>query len=318
MDNKRNYSLALVGLRPTSLAEARSSGQMLYAGLEEEFKKLSHVQLYTISLEFDPLAPEIANNAHKDPIGFLEKLPKVDFMLTRCYTAHPVVQKMRFARTVKYEKCSFIEVPQPTMDFTFGFLNRLNPNIVIPCPYCARFMINIPKIPKTVLFDDDCSSYSEEGKDLSREMAEAIRELTPEYTFYQLTPNGKTVADYIKPIAMGNYQEYMERTSQMETFIQCHRGSYEHSVIDMSGRGIRVFIPNHSQWGYYINDYFAVQLRFPVFTEENKYRQLIQLIKEPVDNHHWDRTVTRMTEMKECVAIIDNHFQGVLKRHSIN
>jgi len=317
LDNLRNYSLALVGLRPLSLAESHSSGQMLYAGLENEFKKLSHVQLFTISLEHDPHDPEIASNAYKDAIGFLEKLPKVDFMLSRCYTAHPIIQKMRHARSVRYERCSFIEIPQPTMDFTFGFLDRNHPNIVISCPYCAQFMINVPKIPKTVLFDDDCSSYSEEGKDLCKEIAEGIRELTPEYTFYQLSKDGKTCADYIKPVMMGNYQEYMERTSQIETFIQCHRGSYEHSVIDMAGRGIRVFIPNHSEWGLYINEGLVHQLKFPIFTEQHNYRELIQLIKEPVDKHHWDSRITHMTEMKDCVAIIDKHFQEVVKRHAI-
>ena len=144
--------------------------------------------------------------------------------------------------------------------------------------------------------------------------SEYIKDLNPEYTFYQLTKDGKTVADYIKPIMMGNYQEYMERTAQIETFIQCHRGSYEHSVIDMAARGIRVLIPDHPEWGIYVNEHLVKHLSLPTF---KNYKELVHLIKVPETKLFWDSKINDMTEMKDCVAIIDKHFQEVVKRHAI-
>ena len=308
----RNYSLVLVGLRPPSLAEATSSGTMLFAGLEEEFKKLAHVNLSIHDLEYNPRGLEIECNAYKDPYGFIERLPKADFLLIRCYTAHPVVQHIVHARQIKYERCSFIEVPQPTMNYTFAFLSRHNPNQLIDCPYNKEFMINVPKIPKTVLLDDDCSSYSEEGRDISYLIAKWVEELTPEYTFYQLTRDGKTNAEFIKPITMGNYKDYMDRTSTMETFLQVHKGSYEHSIIDMVGRGIRTCIPVYMEHGEYIDLHLIHYLNLPTFGNG---LQLKKLLREDINKPEWDNKINKMTEMQKCVEIMDKHFQEVVERY---
>lgn len=293
---KKSYSLGLIGWRANSLAETNTSGQMLMAGLENEFKLLNHVNLHII-----PLKWEMESNINL----FFDNLSKLDFLLIRCYTLFPIIQEIQKAKNkIKYQICSFIEHSQKTMDYSFGFLKDRNPNCHIPFPYCKDFMINKPKNTKTILLDNSFI----EGDDFSKKISEWIYPLIKEnYKIYQLTKKN-TIADFIEPIIECNYKEYMEKTSMIETFIQTHAGSYEHSVVDMVGRGIRTLIPIIDE-RIFVPQEIISDLKLPTFTCQ---QELLDIIKTPINIDLWNSKINKMTEMKKAVRIIDKHFQEVL------
>jgi hypothetical protein len=110
----------------------------------------------------------------------------------------------------------------------------------------------------------------------------------------------------------------MEKTSQIETFILTHPGSYENSVIDMVARGIRVLVPiDQGTFKRYDKTEGFVPIEiindFELGTFKNK-EQLINLIKKPIDNSNIEKHISMMTDMKEAVSIIDKTFQEILNK----
>ena len=52
-----------------------------------------------------------------------------------------------------------------------------------------------------------------------------------------------SVPDWVHKVPKAGYPEYLKLTAPYENFIVTHVGSYEHSIIDMAARGIRVLVP---------------------------------------------------------------------------
>jgi len=310
--NYKNYSLALIGGKSNTLANAESSREMLIAGLKYEFKQLKHIKLYHLPITYQQT---IHNNL------FINNVPKVDFLLIRLYTSSSIIKNIEKIRNkIKYQICSFIEHPQEMMDFSFGYLRNNNPDCYIAFPYSKEFMINKSKTPKTILLDNNIGTRCDISKKISRWLQPLIKE---NYKIYQLTKKEThksfiKPADFIEPITMCNYKKYMNLTSQIETFIQTHPGSYEHSIIDMVGRGIKTLIPiNQPEFrgiGTFIPSEIVKDLELPTF---NTQKELLKLIKTPTNINLWNSKIKKMTEMKQVIQIIDNHFQNILNKNTI-
>lgn len=300
------YTLGLVSGKACSLNESHNSAEMLIMGLYDEFKKLNHVEIKLIDITLE-------QESNTD--SFLKALPLLDFLLVRRYTNSSIVKNILLTkRKVRYQTCSFIEHPQSNFDYCFSFLKYKKTDYHIILPYIKKFMNNIPKTPKTILIDD---CYENE-LDMSNQIIEWIHPLIKEgYKIYQLVENESKLKTGIIPLLKSNYQQYMADTAKIETFIQTHPGSYEHSVIDMAGRGTRVFIPNIDKIlkrGFYIPLEIIEDLELPTFKNKD---DLISLIQEPVDSIFWNSRIHEMTEMKLIVNIIDNYFQRAIDENNI-
>ena len=296
---KKEYSLAIIGGDSTSLENSKNSSEQILSGLSEEFKKLKHVKIKNIRINAD---------IEKNFFCFFKKFESTDFAIINFYTSCNVVKNIYLLKEkIKYKICSFIEHPQKDMDYTFGFLKNKKPDCYIAYPYSKKFMINKKKKEKTILLDDCINNKY----DSSKIIGEYTKELVEEgYKIYQLT-NKDTVCDHIEPIFKSNYKEYMEKTSEIETFIQTHPGSYEHSIIDMLARGIRVLVPKDMNGfkGYFIPKETIEDFNIKTFSKKE---DLIELINQYVNIDKLNKNINKMTEMEKIVDIIDEYFKSII------
>ena len=295
-----NYSLTILGGNCLSLEDSTNSSEKMLSGIYEEFKNLSHVNIKNIKL---------TAAIGKNYIDFFNNFEKSDFVLINFYTSFSIVKNIELIKPkIKYEVCSFIEHPQKNMDYTFGFLKKFKPDCYIPYPYSKKFIENKNKVKKTILLDDCINNKH----DCSKIIGEYTKELVKEgYKIYQLT-NKNTVCDHIEPIFKDSYKKYMDKTCEIETFIQTHPGSYEHSIIDMLARGIRVLVPkNMSEFNRcFIPEETIEDFKIKTFSEKE---ELIQLIKEDINRDQLNSNINKMTEMKDIVKKIDGYFQHIIE-----
>lgn len=307
-----NYSLCLYGKFSNSVEESLTSLERFSDSLLENFLKLKHVDLRVV--DFD------CSTQHNLEKTF-EKIPKSDFLLTSLYTKNVTSNGHLAKEKVNYKACIFLENKMSSWDYSFGHL-RENPSechIAYPCS--KRFFKYKEKKPKTILLDDHNQEIGF-GKDISVEITDWLTELVDQgYKLYQLTkkddmPNSKI----IEPIFKCNYKEYMEKTSEIESFIMTHPGSYEHSVVDMVARGIRVLVPIDQ--GIFkrcdkTEGFVPIEIikDFELGTFKNK-EQLINLIKKPIDNSKTEKHISMMTDMEEAVLTIDKVFQDIIRNNN--
>jgi hypothetical protein len=181
------------------------------------------------------------------------------------------------------------------MDYTVGYLKDKKPKLYIPFPYPERYMQNIEK-EKTILLD----GQGQGGRCVLKEITEWLEPLK-EYKIYQL--GGTPLADYVELIETTNYKDYMEKTKRMKFFIQTHAGSYEHSVVDMMGRGIEVLMFKPSL----IPQEMTNDLELRTYTNQ---KELLELISNPREIEVKDK----MTPFSEITKILDKKFQECLLR----
>ena len=159
------------------------------------------------------------------------------------------------------------------------------------------------------------------GKDMSVQIMSWLEKFVDNgYKIYQLTKKGDMPhSEIIEPIFKCNYKEYMEKTSEIETFIMTHPGAYENSVIDMAPRGTRVLVPiDQGTFKRYDKTEGFIPMEiindFELGTFKNK-EELINLIEKPVDNSKIEKYISMMTDMEEVVSIIDKTFQNILSKN---
>ncbi len=282
-----------------SIDNSINSSEQLLSGLNEEFKKLKYVNVESIKL---------TATIGKNYIDFFKNLPNYDFVLINFYSSFSIIKNINLIKNkIKYKVCSFIEHPQQDMDYTFGFLKKLKPDCYIKYPYSKKFMFNKIKNKKTILLDNMLNNDYDISKNLSKYLFELLDD---GYEFYQLTKD-KTCADFIKPLFMCKYKEYMQKTELFETFIQTHPGSYEHSIIDMLARGVRVIVPRNMNGfnRYFIPEETIEYFNIPSFSNK---KELLDIIRENPNTNYLNKCIDNMTEMKDVVKIIDEYFQSVI------
>jgi hypothetical protein len=82
--------------------------------------------------------------------------------------------------------------------------------------------------------------------------------------------------EWIRKISPASFLEYVEATATAETFVTTHKGSYNHSIIDMVARGTRVVCgPNHTP-RYNIDRFGLVEAASPEAVPD--------LLARPVDH----------------------------------
>lgn len=306
------YSLCLYGAFPRSIEESLTSLEKFSASLLENFLKLKHVDLRVVDFDW---------NTEYNPEKTFEKIPKSDFLLTSLYTLNVVDNGVLAKEKVNYKTVTFLANKMRSWDYSFGHLRENTPDCYIPYPCLKRFFKNEKKIPKTILLDDHNPEIGF-GKDISVQITSWLEGLVDQgYKIYQLTKKDDVPhSKIIKPIFKCNYKEYMEKTSKIESFIMTHPGSYEHSVIDMVARGIRVLVPIDQQmFKRCDNTEGFVPMEtikdFKLATFKNK-SELISLIKKPIKNLQLEKHISMMTDMKDAVSIVDQVFQDMIKNNN--
>ncbi len=271
------YKLLLSTGGITDLDKGITSRDMIVSSFYEEFSKIPECELSILDI------------SSEDVDACVEKAPECDFMLIRLYTASPIIQNIGKFRSKVKKIVSFIEHPQAGMDYTVGYLKNMNPDLYIPFPYPERYMQDIEK-EKAILLD----GQGKGSRCILKEVTEWLEPLK-EYKIYQL--GGTPLADYVELIETTNYKDYMEKTKRMKFFIQTHAGSYEHSVVDMMGRGIEVLMFEPSL----IPREMTNDLELRTYTNQE---ELLNLIKNPrkVDVKH------KMTPMKEVTQMLHKRF----------
>lgn len=261
-----------------------SSRDMLVSGLIYWFSKKDYE---IVTYNVNPLI-----NGTQSPEDFLNDLPACDVLLLRLFTASWVVQNVQEIRErLGCKIVSFIEHKQDNMDLSVGFLKSTNPDIHIPFPYIERYMINKQKEKNTILLD----GQEENTVCMLKEITDWLSPLANTYKIYQL--GGTPLAEYVEVIPKSNYKKYMENTAKMEFFIQTHKGSYEHSIIDMAGRGIKVLVyPN------LVAEEIITGLELPIYRNQE---ELIKLI----ENIEVKDVLNKMTPMEEIVNLLDERFK---------
>ena len=303
-----NYSLCIYGVFSKSTEESLTSLERFSTGLLENFLKLDHVDLKTVDYDW---------RTELNPETTFDKIPKSDFLLTALYQLS-VLKNPHLAKTkVNYKTATFLETKSP-WDYSFANLRETSPDHYIPYPCSKKFFKHKEKIKKTILLDDHNQEIGF-GKDISIQIIDWIKELVSEgYKIYQLTKKGDMpYSKIIEPIFKCNYKEYMEKTSEIESFILTHPGAYENSVIDMVARGTRVLIPiDQGIFKRYDKTEGFIPMEiindFELGTFKNK-EELINLIKKPIDNSNIEKKISMMTDMKDAVSIIDKVFQDIIK-----
>jgi len=307
-----NYSLCLYGKFASSVEESLTSLDRISTALLENFLKLNHIDLRVIDFDW---------KTEFNPETTFNNIPKKDFLLTSLYMNNVVTNGHLAKEKVNYKTAIFLENRMPSWDYSFGHLKENPSECHIAYPCSKRFFTYKEKIPKTILLDDHNQQIGF-GKDISVEITNWLTELVDQgYKIYQLTkkndvPNSKI----IEPIFKCNYKEYMEKTSQIESFIMTHPGSYEHSVVDMVARGTRVLVPiDQGTFKRYDKTEGFVPIEiikdFELGTFKNK-EQLINLIKKPIDNSNLQNHISMMTDMEEAVLTIDRVFQDIITNNN--
>lgn len=305
-----SYSLCLYGEFENSVEESTNSLRRYSTGLLEHFLKLNHVDLKVVQFDW-----KTERNQEKT----FEKIPKCDFLLTALYTLNVLNNHNLAKEKVNYKTSTFLE-NKSSWDYSFGNLRESSPECYIPYPCSKRLLKYKEKIPKTILLDDHNPEVGF-GKDMSVQIMSWLEKFVDNgYKIYQLTKKGDMPhSEIIEPIFKCNYKEYMEKTSEIETFIMTHPGAYENSVIDMAPRGTRVLVPiDQGTFKRYDKTEGFIPMEiindFELGTFKNK-EELINLIEKPVDNSKIEKYISMMTDMEEVVSIIDKTFQNILSKN---
>jgi hypothetical protein len=299
------YSLLLVSwLKPDSLEGIRNSNQMLAYGLWSEFSRLSHVTL--------------AYQDSEEPVDVAG--PRCDVALLHCFLQRPIFHQIPQLRSrVSGALIGFSELPTPDCDIQFTFLDSGRSDAIhLPCPCLADLLREHTrsKRPGTILLDHAWGPYLKmrSSADWSSRIQEwLLRDDGPAAAtgmVYQLDRAGQGGERHnsITPIPEASYRAYLQMTERMETFIVTHRGSYEHSVIDMAARGTRVLVPE-SDGAPFIPRELVARLGLETFKNRGDLENLLAHPKPPDP-----QTVLRhCTDMPQVVSIIDRTIQGLLR-----
>ena len=298
------YSLAIYSLwTPDTAAGILSSFQMMGWGLRREFSKLGHVDL-----RYD---------AHGDgPVT----VKQADFTLVHNLFMQPIYNQLAEIREKTKHKISVIQeipYPSPLIDRCFTFLPTPWPDrsiLQLPWPEveqvtlpCVRELLeptaHFTKARGSVLLDH---GWIENGVQTDwlpqlygwlqhRMQNTPVAQLRRERCEKAAPPT------WVKPIAECGYPTYLALTADFEWFVVTHPGSYEHSIIDMAARGIRVLVPTLNGRPF-CNQSIIDDLGLRTFSTEAELCNLLDNLP-PVPK------LDKLNDMPDIVAKLDNYYQ---------
>lgn len=298
------YTIALYSLWcPDEPSGIRSSFQMIAWGLRREFAKLPHVTLRYIDTDDAKMTIEAADfSLLHDLFGrpSYERLPEM-----RAATRRRIIGLME------------IPYPSPLIDQCFTFLPTPWPNrahIKLPWPEVEQITLpviqelleptaHIAKQPGSVLLDHQ---WLENGTttDWNASIHEWLKFRMQNTPVAQLRRERCERSDpptWVRSIPESGYPTYLAMTADFETFVVTHPGSYEHSIIDMAARGIRVLVPKVAGHPF-CNQSIIDDLRLETFTDGDELCALLDTLPNPP-------RLDKLTDMPEIVARIDQYCQ---------
>jgi|SRR5208282_184040 len=307
-----------------------TSNQMLGWGLYNEFSKLPHVTLAYVNSDM----PES-----------LSRQSPVDFTLLHCYFAAPIFDYMAQLRALTSRRIiNFMELGlgDGYVDQNFTYLpwqSHWAPTEQVEFPFVGELLCSQTsvKLPHSILLDhswplsllkgpqelwyDKLYKWLGPLKD-SRKIGQ-LRRTRIDIDFdtnlslknESVNLQGRTltnihegqipIPDWVRSIPESCYPEYLERTAPYENFILTHPGSYEHSIIDMAFRGIKVLIPIQDDLTF-VPKAIINRMGFPTFQTE---KELLTLLETPnLVNRDFG------TDMPEIVRRIDAYCQKEMQR----
>lgn len=215
------------------------STHMFARGIVSRFSRIANVDIRAV------ISPTF------DPHGNL--IPPCDVLLVHHYFINKendfsfdVEEIRKRARKVAL----FLELGSDLADMSFTYqptcCKPVGAEVVIPLP-CEQELLAQTTRPKTnnaVLLDHD---YKRPNVDvLCAEIYRVIEPLRDKIEFYQLerfAEKDRFRPDWVRPIPVMPYLDYLRATARMAAFVVTHPGSYNHSIVDMAARGTRVFAP---------------------------------------------------------------------------
>lgn len=315
------YRLLLISCyKPDKPEGIKCSNQMLAWGLWNEFSKLPHVTL-TYQNSDVPLGPQ----------------PPVDFTLMHCYFSAPILSQMNDVRALTAKRViNFMELglPSEVVDHNFTYLpwqSHWAPTEVINFPYVGSLLKLDKPVEKwtgSVLLDHAWPISLLQGpQELWLDRLHGWLEPTRNSrTIGQLRRNGvdinpattvqgrvvdavasKQPPEWVRSIPETSYPEYLAATAPYENFVLTHPGSYEHSIIDMLARGIRVLVPVQNGKSF-APQAIVNQLRLPTFRTSE---ELQEQLRAPFEDN-W--RLQLLTDMPEIVCRIDAYCQREMQR----
>ena len=252
--------------------------------------------------------------------------PPVDFTLFHTYFSSPIFGDMPLIRALTSKHTMNIAetgLPKGYIDRNFTFLPNSDfgaPTEQIKFPYPDELINRSPKVEKwakSVLLDHLirnnpawCPFYA----CWHEKLWEWLKPLSKQCVVGQMRggwfdPTEDIPSpDWVQTLPLLRYPEYLERTAPYENYVLTHPGTYEHSVIDMVSRGIRVLIPVQDG-ATFVNPSMVEELKLSVFSTEEEF---LSIINSPVDTGSWRKDLC--TPMSEVVRRIDAHCQREMSR----
>ena len=115
---------------------------------------------------------------------------------------------------------------------------------------------------------------------------------------------------WVQGLTLQTYYPYLEATAAYETFVVTHAGSYNHSVLDMAARGIRVLVPRSPDVGPFVPEEVIKDLGLATF---GTCEELAALLAAPVDRAFWDSRMAVCTDMFTVARDVDRWCQQRLE-----
>ena len=321
--------------RPETPDEIHSSNQMISWGLLSGLAKLSH-----ISVSHCRTQPRDYDVTGVDWDASINNQEPVDFTLIHSYTPAPIFDKLDIIRAKTSRQVLWMsECPHSLFDHSFTFLPFDGcDQISFPAPLdlLNNSMVGIKKLPGSILLDhawgwsNDGSKYKDGAEPdpnlwCSR-LYEWLYSLKDSVVIGQLErPTHEELANlnvpnWVQKIPGAFYPEYLRMTAPYENFIMTHPGSYEHSIIDMAARGIRVLVPTPTERHSHRDGWAIVmagnpfapwdtisRLNLPVFSGRN---DLLYHLNRPRTSN--DQKDHLCTDLSKVAIRIDTYCQKVL------
>jgi len=244
--------------------------------------------------------------------------PQADVMLFHAYAGTPALNAFAAQKPSEAYSALFMEHPLPFhCDHYFYYDAGEHPDF----PASQKTFIPIPIIKNSypvrckragsILLDHDFEFFPQHNHpdhDWNLQFWEIIDQRRSEFTdLFQLARGPASQRpDGIQVIPLMSQADYLEATSQFETFICTHAGSYNHTALDMAIRGTRVLVPATSI-GPFVPQPIVESLGMSVHTSP-----------EDLLTHALDRSwstepqLDKATDLDVVVERIDDHFRQVL------
>jgi hypothetical protein len=303
----KNYSLRLISNnKPDTPSGICSSNQMIAWGLWSEFSKHPHV---TLSYYNDSQGQGGWASGEQS----FNELPEVDFTLIHTYA--PVTIFTEAKKKTKHEVMWLSELPYTGMDHNFTFLpSTWSEQVPLPI---LRDLIEeytiAEKTPGSILLDH---SIPRQFANYANWSGRLLEWLAPTHVARQVcqqrrveweSDEDRNIPEWVSSLFPVPYPKFLKATASFETFIMTHPGTYEHQIIDMVARGIRVLVPVEGGLPFAPQDTIN-RLGLETFATREG---LLSLLNSPASKPPF--SFDSCTSMPEMVATVDQHCQQCLK-----